>query len=208
MILPRLSGVHVPKCIAVGDFAAQPFIVMEWIAGPTCIAAARRIAVAIRRGGGDRRENRAGARRPAPPARDPSRHQAEQHHVPAERRSRAARFRPLASRATAGSDAGGVPPAVRHGALYVAGTVARHPQRSAQRPVRARRPALFLFHRRAPLRRKRDVARHAPAALARSRCRRAGCAATIRLGCRRSCCAVWRSNRATVIRRRRNLPSI
>ena len=29
MILPRLSGVHVPKFIAAGDFAEQPFIVME-----------------------------------------------------------------------------------------------------------------------------------------------------------------------------------
>ncbi len=37
MILPRLSGVHVPKCIAVGDFAEHPFIVMEWIAGPTLL---------------------------------------------------------------------------------------------------------------------------------------------------------------------------
>ena len=37
MILPRLAGVHVPKCIAVGDFAEQPFIVMEWIAGPTLL---------------------------------------------------------------------------------------------------------------------------------------------------------------------------
>jgi serine/threonine protein kinase len=33
MILPRLSGVHVPKFIAVGDFAVQPYIVMEAIAG-------------------------------------------------------------------------------------------------------------------------------------------------------------------------------
>jgi serine/threonine protein kinase len=33
MILPRLSGVHVPKFIAVGDFAVQPYLVMEAIAG-------------------------------------------------------------------------------------------------------------------------------------------------------------------------------
>src|SRR5476651_1097982 len=33
MILPRLSGVHVPKFIAVGDFAVQPYIVMEAITG-------------------------------------------------------------------------------------------------------------------------------------------------------------------------------
>jgi eukaryotic-like serine/threonine-protein kinase len=29
MILPRLSGPHVPKFIAAGDFAKQPYIVME-----------------------------------------------------------------------------------------------------------------------------------------------------------------------------------
>jgi eukaryotic-like serine/threonine-protein kinase len=35
MILPRLTGVHVPKCIAVGDFANQPYIVTECIPGQT-----------------------------------------------------------------------------------------------------------------------------------------------------------------------------
>jgi eukaryotic-like serine/threonine-protein kinase len=35
MILPRLSGKHVPKFIAAGDFTVQPFIVMESIAGKT-----------------------------------------------------------------------------------------------------------------------------------------------------------------------------
>ena len=33
MILPRLSGVHVPKCFAVGDFAKQPYVVLEYIQG-------------------------------------------------------------------------------------------------------------------------------------------------------------------------------
>ena len=33
MILPRLSGVHVPRCYAVGDFARQPYVVMEYIQG-------------------------------------------------------------------------------------------------------------------------------------------------------------------------------
>jgi serine/threonine protein kinase len=37
MILPRLSGVHVPKFIAAGDFAVQPYIVMECIAGKTLL---------------------------------------------------------------------------------------------------------------------------------------------------------------------------
>lgn len=37
MIMPRLSGPHVPKFIAAGDFAVQPYIVMERIAGPSLL---------------------------------------------------------------------------------------------------------------------------------------------------------------------------
>ncbi|HEY8099699.1 MAG TPA: bifunctional serine/threonine-protein kinase/universal stress protein [Burkholderiaceae bacterium] len=33
MIMPKLSGIHVPRFIAAGDFAAQPYIVMELIKG-------------------------------------------------------------------------------------------------------------------------------------------------------------------------------
>ena len=33
MILPRLSGPHVPRCIAIGDFTRQPYIVMERVPG-------------------------------------------------------------------------------------------------------------------------------------------------------------------------------
>ncbi|MGZ5818560.1 MAG: protein kinase domain-containing protein [Burkholderiaceae bacterium] len=33
MIMPKLSGMHVPRFIASGDFAAQPYIVMELISG-------------------------------------------------------------------------------------------------------------------------------------------------------------------------------
>jgi serine/threonine protein kinase len=38
MILPRLSGPHVPKFVAAGDFAVQPYLVMEFIAGNTLLA--------------------------------------------------------------------------------------------------------------------------------------------------------------------------
>jgi serine/threonine protein kinase len=37
MILPRLGGPHVPKFIALGDFAVQPYIVMERINGSTLL---------------------------------------------------------------------------------------------------------------------------------------------------------------------------
>src|SRR6266851_9074664 len=35
MILPRLSGPHVPACFGTGDFAAQAYVVMERIPGQT-----------------------------------------------------------------------------------------------------------------------------------------------------------------------------
>ncbi len=38
MILPRLSGVHVPEFMAAGDFATQPYIVLEQIPGATLLA--------------------------------------------------------------------------------------------------------------------------------------------------------------------------
>jgi len=38
MILPRLTGAHVPKFVATGNFAAQPYIVMEAIPGRTLLS--------------------------------------------------------------------------------------------------------------------------------------------------------------------------
>ena len=37
MILPRLSGPHVPHCIAIGDFANAPYLVMERIDGKSLL---------------------------------------------------------------------------------------------------------------------------------------------------------------------------
>ncbi|MGN6570115.1 MAG: serine/threonine-protein kinase, partial [Pseudolabrys sp.] len=37
MIMPRLAGPHVPKFVAAGDFAVQPYIVMERIAGQSLL---------------------------------------------------------------------------------------------------------------------------------------------------------------------------
>lgn len=37
MIMPRLKGPHVPRHVANGDFAVQPFIVMEQLAGETLL---------------------------------------------------------------------------------------------------------------------------------------------------------------------------
>lgn len=38
MIIPRLSGPHVPKCFGVGDYARQPYVVMEYIEGHSLLS--------------------------------------------------------------------------------------------------------------------------------------------------------------------------
>lgn len=43
MILPRLSGRHVPRFVAKGDFAVQPYIVMERIPGPPLLPMLERL---------------------------------------------------------------------------------------------------------------------------------------------------------------------
>src|SRR5664279_5107151 len=39
MILPRLSGIHVPRYIAQGEFEGHPYLVMERIPGPSLLPA-------------------------------------------------------------------------------------------------------------------------------------------------------------------------
>ena len=168
MILPRLSGPHVPACYAAGDFMRQAYVVIERHPGHHALWPAWRTAAALRRGQGHRRKDRNRAGRPAPAERHPSRYQAEQHHVSPHRRSRADRLRTVASQPVAGSAAGGVPASLRHRALYGARAPARGARRSAQRPVFAGRAAVLLHHRRAAVRRERNPARHAAAAVARS----------------------------------------
>lgn len=47
MILPRLSGPHVPKFVAAGDFAVQPYIVMERIPGGTLTSVLDRLPLPV-----------------------------------------------------------------------------------------------------------------------------------------------------------------
>ena len=37
MIMAEVRGPHVPRWVANGDFAVQPYIVMEYIDGPTLL---------------------------------------------------------------------------------------------------------------------------------------------------------------------------
>ena len=87
MIVPRLSGPHVPGCFGTGDFDRQPYVVMERIPGKTLYSRIGELPLPYEEarviGGQDR--DRAG--RPAPAERHSSRHQAEQHHVSPLRRS-------------------------------------------------------------------------------------------------------------------------
>ena len=169
MILPRLSGVHVPKFVAAGDFAVQPYIVMERIPGTDAIPAAPPAPIALCGRCRHRLEDRRGIGRPASAACDSPRRQTKQHHVSADRRGRARSISDLSHHdAASRSDAGGVSRAFRHRSLHVARAIARHPQRSEKRSVCSGRAAIFLFYGCASVRRKRDDVRHAPAAVARS----------------------------------------
>ncbi|MFT4096821.1 MAG: bifunctional serine/threonine-protein kinase/universal stress protein [Rhodoblastus sp.] len=49
MILPHLSGPHAPRCVAVGDFSRQPFIVMEYIEGVSLLPEFETAPVSIER---------------------------------------------------------------------------------------------------------------------------------------------------------------
>ena len=125
------------KFVAAGDFAVQPYIVMEAIAGKTLLprlpelplpyAEVAEIGVKVATALDDLHR---------------------QHVVHLDIKPSNIMFRPTGEAVlldfglshhdqSARSDAGGIPPAVRHGALHVARAIARHPQRSAQRPVRA-----------------------------------------------------------------------
>ena len=45
MIMPRLSGPHVPACFGAGDFARQPYVVMEQIPGETLYQRLRELPI-------------------------------------------------------------------------------------------------------------------------------------------------------------------
>lgn len=45
MIMPRLSGPHVPACFGAGDFARQPYVVMEQIPGETLYKRIRELPI-------------------------------------------------------------------------------------------------------------------------------------------------------------------
>lgn len=47
MIMPRLSGPHVPQVVALGDFARLPYIVMEKIAGESALDLSRRAPLPV-----------------------------------------------------------------------------------------------------------------------------------------------------------------
>src|SRR5216683_4076506 len=52
MILPRLSGPHVPACFGTGDFAAQPYVVIERIPGKTLYSRLRDLPLSFEEASG------------------------------------------------------------------------------------------------------------------------------------------------------------
>ncbi len=152
MILPRLSGIHVPKFVASGDFSVQPYIVMEHIQGHDAPRRARGPPAPVRRGRRDRDQGRGRAARPPPPERRPPRHQALEHHHARDGRGRARGLRPRAPRPAPGPHGRGVPRPVRDGAVHGARADPRQPDGPAERHLRARRPPLLLLDGRPPVR--------------------------------------------------------
>jgi nucleotide-binding universal stress UspA family protein len=49
MIMPRLKGPHVPRHVANGDFAVQPFIVMEQLAGESLLPLLKQLPLPVER---------------------------------------------------------------------------------------------------------------------------------------------------------------
>lgn len=47
MILPMLSGPHVPRCFGVGDFSRQPYIVMEYVQGASLLPLLDRMPIPV-----------------------------------------------------------------------------------------------------------------------------------------------------------------
>ncbi len=49
MILPQLQGPHAPRCVAVGDFSRQPYIVMEYVQGESLLPEFERSPLSVER---------------------------------------------------------------------------------------------------------------------------------------------------------------
>src|SRR5258708_27495816 len=82
MILPRPSGPHMPRCFGTGDFARQPYAVIERIPGKPLYSRLGELPLGFEEARGIAcRKNRGGACRPEPAECHSSRYQAEQHHV-------------------------------------------------------------------------------------------------------------------------------
>src|SRR4030088_2358433 len=109
MILPRLSEPHMPVCFGTGDFAAQPYVVIERIPGKTLYGRLWGLPLSFGEAGGIVGKIALGAGRPASTERHPSRHQAEQHHVSPLGRGGPDRFWLVASQPVARSAAGRIP---------------------------------------------------------------------------------------------------
>ena len=168
MILPRLSGPHVPACFGTGDFARQAYVVIERIPGKTLYSRLGDLPLAYE-------EASVIVGKIAVALADLHRQNVIHHDI----KPSSIMFRPSGEAVLIDFGlshhnqlpdlaAGRIPAALRHRALHGARAVARGARRSAQRPVFAGRAAVLLHHRRAAVRRERNHARHAAAAVARS----------------------------------------
>ena len=168
MILPRLSGPHVPRFIAAA-FSDHPYLVMERIQGSSLKALVADLPRPPEEVAAIGAQGRLRPARHPPAACDPLRREAEQRDDAGQRRSGPHRLRIVATRAAARPAGRGDTPAGRHGRLYRTRAGARRPQRSSKRSLRAWRAALRLPDGRAALRRADDHRRNAHPPLSRPR---------------------------------------
>ncbi len=194
MILPRLTGVHVPKFVAAGDFAVQPYIVMERIQAKSLLTRLPELPLPY--------EEVADIGVKIATALDALHRQHVIHlDIKPSRMSSSAPTGEAALIDFGLSHHDQLPDlmqeeflaALRHRALHGAGAAPRRAQRSAQRSVFALGVLLYFFSTGVrPFGDSEAHARHAPPAVARPCAAAHACSRIIRRGFRKSCCAAWR----------------
>ena len=200
MIMPRLTGEHVPKFIAAGDLAVEPYIVMELIPGNTLVSRVPDVPLPY--------DEVAEIGVKVACALDDLH---RQHVVHLDVKPSNIMFRPDGDAVMLDfglSRHDQLPDLMQAEFRLPFGTapymapeqLLRRAPGPAQRCVRARRAALLLLDRRAAIRRERDHGAACAGACGAIPIRRAGCGRTIRPGSRRSSCAASRPSRRGVIR--------
>ena len=207
MILPRLSGPHVPAFFAAGDFMRQAYVVIEVIPGTTLYGRLGELPLPYGEAG-------AIAGKIATALADLHRQNVIHHDI----KPSSIMFRPTGEAVLIDfglSHHNQLPDLLQEEFRIPYGTA---PYMAPERLLGVRDDPrsdlfslgvllVFFHHGRAAVRRERNPARNAAPAVARSLSAAQTARPIIRPGCRKSCCGAWRSIRSGAIPRHRNSPS-